>query len=34
MKQNSRYSSSKRRKEKNDNVGKIEMKELRKKLGV
>ena len=29
MKQNSRYSSSKRRKEKNDKVGKIEMKELR-----
>ena len=29
MKQNLRYSSSKRRKEKNDKVGKIEMKELR-----
>ena len=29
MKQNSRHSSSKRRKEKNDKVGKIEMKELR-----
>ena len=34
MKQNSRYNSSKRRKEKNDKVGKIEMKELRKKLRV
>ena len=32
MKQNSGYSSSKRRKEKNDKVGKIEMKELRKNL--
>ena len=34
MKQNSRYSSSKRKKEKSDKVGKIEMKELHKKLRV